>query len=132
MAYLKTLLIFYPYSEALRCLPCLCHLNVTGKKKKKWTDRLNLVISVSAHRIPCLPLQKFIINCISKSGSQPLLSAIIFKVTRVTVHNRGGHDHGGTACRDSWQQLHLPLGHGMRQVVVMTGDTKSLSAVPLW
>ena len=68
-----------PYSEALRCYSCLCHLNVTGKKK--WTDRLNLVISVSAHRIPCLPLQKFIINCISKSGSEPLLSAIIFKVT---------------------------------------------------
>lgn len=57
-------------------LPFKCN-----RKKKKWTDRLNLVISVSAHRIPCLPLQKFIINCISKSGSEPLLSAIIFKVT---------------------------------------------------
>ena len=56
-------------------LPFKCN-----KKKKKRMDRLNPVISVSAHTIPCLPLQKFIINRISKSGSEPLLSAIILKV----------------------------------------------------
>lgn len=43
-------------------------------------DILKLVISVSSYTILCLPLQKFIINCISKSGFGPLLSAIILKV----------------------------------------------------
>ena len=29
-----------PYSEALRCYSCLCHLNVTGKKKNGQTDSI--------------------------------------------------------------------------------------------
>lgn len=73
-----------------------------NKKKKKvggrwWRmDKLNPVISVSSSTSFCLPFQKFIINCVSKSGFKPPLLPALWMAWRTTVYNRGGHNHGDT------------------------------------
>lgn len=83
-------------------------------------DKLNLVISVSSHAILCLPLQKFMINCNSKGGFQPLFSAIILKALEDSCIYSRRHDSGD-----------IILGQEVKQTAVKDWLTaESLSCMP--
>lgn len=102
MAYLKTLLFYSlpPASQARRYYLCLCHSNVTKRGGRGGGDGQTQSDDFSElcfrYAILCLPLQKFMINFISKCGFQPLFSAIILKVPEDSYTYLRRHGHGDT------------------------------------